>query len=166
MTCPLGRLLVAATGKGVCAVKIGGAETDLERDLRGEFPGAELCPDDRVLGRWVGAVLRHLSGELPHLELPLDVRATAFQRRVWEHLRTIPYGETRTYQQIATELGRPGGARAVGRACATNPVALAVPCHRVVRGDGGLGGYRWGAERKAALLAQERARKGAQPWAQ
>jgi AraC family transcriptional regulator of adaptative response/methylated-DNA-[protein]-cysteine methyltransferase len=114
----------------------------------------------------VGAVLRHLSGELPHLELPLDVRATAFQRRVWEHLRTIPYGETRTYQQIAAELGRPGGTRAVGRACATNPVALAVPCHRVVRGDGGLGGYRWGAERKAALLAQERSQKGPQPWAQ
>ena len=164
VNCPLGRLLVAATVQGVCAVKIGGLEpdskpddqTELEADLRKEFPEAELCRDDAAFGDWIGAILQHLAGKLPDLDLPVDVRATAFQRQVWEHLRTIPYGETRTYQQVAEELGRPGGARAVGRACATNPVALVVPCHRVVRRDGTLGGYRWGIQRKEALLAQER----------
>ena len=157
--CPMGRLLVAATEKGVCAVKIGGREAGLVSDLRKEFRGADLHQDDPMLGDWVEALSRHLAGSLPELDLPLDIRATAFQRQVWEHLKTIPYGETRSYQQVASELGRPGGARAVGRACAANPVAVVVPCHRVVRRDGGLGGYRWGMERKAALLAQERSGK-------
>ena len=156
---PLGRLLVAATERGICAVKLGASEAELASDLRAQFPEAQLEPDNPMLSERVGTILRHLAGELPHLDLPLDIRATAFQRQVWEHLRAIPYGETRTYHQIARELGRPGGARAVGGACAANPVALVVPCHRVVRQDGGLGGYRWGIDRKEALLAQERTGK-------
>lgn len=152
---PLGHLLVAATTQGVCSVKIGDDQEELENELRGEFPGAELGRDNPALGGWVAAIVGHLTGQLPNLDLPVDVRATAFQRLVWEYLRAIPYGETRTYQQIALELGQPGAARAVGRACATNPVAVVVPCHRVVRRDGNLGGYRWGLHRKEALLAQE-----------
>ena len=154
--CPLGLLLVAATQDGICAVKLGDSENDLESNLRAEFPQAELRRDNPVLGEWVADLVQHLEGNLATLDLPVDVQATAFQRRVWEYLRTIPYGETRTYQQIAAELGSPGGARAVGRACATNPVAVVVPCHRVLRSDGNLGGYRWGVERKQALLEQER----------
>ena len=157
VTCPLGCLLVAATDKGLCAVKLGGPEKDLSADIRKEFPRAELHPDDLALGEWVENLVRHLDGKLQDLDLPIDVRATAFQRQVWDHLKTIPYGETRSYQQVADYLGRPGAARAVGRACAANPVAVVVPCHRVVPQKGGLGGYRWGAERKAALLARERA---------
>ena len=156
---PLGQLLVAATEQGVCAVKIGDHHESLEEELKGEFPGAELRRDSPVLGEWVTAIVEHLSGQLPNLDLPVDVWATAFQRLVWEYLRNIPYGETRTYQQIAIELGQPKAARAVGRACATNPVAVVVPCHRVVRRDGNLGGYRWGLHRKKELLAQELAQK-------
>jgi AraC family transcriptional regulator of adaptative response/methylated-DNA-[protein]-cysteine methyltransferase len=104
----------------------------------------------------VRALLEHLYGERPLPQLPLDVRATAFQRRVWEYLRSIPYGTTKSYSEVARALGRPTSARAIARACARNPVAVAVPCHRVVRGTGELGGYRWGVERKRALLALER----------
>ncbi len=156
--CPLGLLMVAATEDGICAVKLGECEKELESNLRAEFPQAEMLRDDPVLGDWVTALVQHLEGRLTTLDLPVDVRSTAFQRRVWEYLRTIPYGETRTYQQIAAELGNTGGARAVGRACATNPVAVVVPCHRGLRRDGNLGGYRWGIERKQALLDQERLR--------
>jgi len=156
---PLGQLLVAATEQGVCAVKIVDHHESLEEELRGEFPGAELRQDSPALGEWVTAIVEHLSGQLPNLDLPVDVWATAFQRLVWEYLRNIPYGETRTYQQIAIELGQPKAARAVGRACATNPVAVVVPCHRVVRRDGNLRGYRWGLHRKQELLAQELAPK-------
>ena len=156
---PLGQLLVAATEQGVCAVKIGDHHESLEEELRGELPGAELRQDRPALGEWVTAIVEHLGGQLPNLDLPVDVQATAFQRLVWEYLRNIPYGETRTYQQIAIELGQPKAARAVGRACATNPVAVVVPCHRVVRRDGNLGGYRWGLHRKKELLAQELAQK-------
>ena len=152
---PLGRLLVGATGKGLCSVKLGGSEQDLAAKLRKEFPRAEFHPDDPALAEWVENLVCHLGGKLHDLELPVDVRATAFQRQVWDYLKTIPYGETRSYQQVADNLGRPGGARAVGRACAANPVAVVVPCHRVVRQSGGLGGYRWGIELKAALLAGE-----------
>jgi len=155
-SCPLGLLLVAATQDGICAVKLGDSENDLESNLWEEFPHAELRRENPALGQWVADLVQHLEGKLATLDLPVDVQATAFQRRVWEYLRTIPYGETRTYQQIAAELGSPGGARAVGRACATNPVAVVVPCHRVLRRDGDLGGYRWGVERKQALLEQER----------
>ena len=163
VSCPLGRLLLAATSRGVCAVKIGASDSELESQLGEEFPEAEVGRDDSSLGKWLGTLLEHLRGDQSNLneplDLPLDVRATAFQRLVWEHLRSIPYGETRTYQEVAQELGRPNSARAVAGACGANPVALVVPCHRVVRRDGGLGGYRWGIQRKEALLAGERSRK-------
>lgn len=138
-------------------MKLGDTDAELESALRQEYPAAEIRPESDALGEWVGAFLRHLEGGQPGLDLPLDILATAFQMRVWEHLRAIPYGHTNSYQQVAQALGQPGGARAVGRACATNPVPLLVPCHRVVRKDGALGGYRYGAERKAFLLDRERA---------
>jgi AraC family transcriptional regulator of adaptative response/methylated-DNA-[protein]-cysteine methyltransferase len=153
---PLGRLLVAATGKGVCFVSIGESDPALEAALGAEFPKAdEIRRDDRAITPALEAVLRHLAGEAPHIDLPLDVRATAFQRRVWQELLAIPAGETRSYSEIAEALGLPRGQRAVGRACATNPVAIVVPCHRALREDGALGGYRWGLERKVRLLTAE-----------
>ncbi|GAB4198205.1 MAG: bifunctional DNA-binding transcriptional regulator/O6-methylguanine-DNA methyltransferase Ada [Roseiflexaceae bacterium] len=154
--CPLGYLLVAATGRGVCKVSLGDSPTALEADLRGEFPAAELHTDAATLEPWLRAVLEHLEGQRPHLDLPLDIQASAFQRKVWEVLRAIPYGATRSYQQVAQAIGRPTASRAVARAVATNPVALLIPCHRVVRADGDLGGYRWGTERKRKLLEGER----------
>lgn len=153
----LGRLLVAATDKGVCAITLGETDDELEAGLRAEYPAATLTRDDAHLHAWVEALIRHLAGKQPALSLPLDIRATAFQRRVWQELQAIPYGDTRSYSQVAAAIGQPNAARAVARACATNPVALAVPCHRVVRGDGSLSGYRWGVARKQALLTQERA---------
>ena len=153
--CPLGRLLVAATQRGICAISLGESDAPLEAELRAEFPHAEIGRDEAGLGAWVGALVKHLEGAQPALDLPLDIRSTAFQRRVWEELRKIPYGGTRTYSQVAHAIGLPKSARAVGHACASNPVSLAIPCHRVVRGDGGLGGYRWGLERKRALLETE-----------
>lgn len=155
---PLGRLLVAATRRGVCAVKLGDSDTALEADLRSEFPAADIRRDEQELKSKAKVLLRQLKGHEPHVSLPLDVRATAFQWRVWQHLRTIPEGATMTYAAVARALGRQKGARAVGRACADNPVALIVPCHRVVRAGGGLGGYRWGNERKRVLLRLERER--------
>jgi AraC family transcriptional regulator of adaptative response/methylated-DNA-[protein]-cysteine methyltransferase len=157
---PLGLLLVAATERGVCAVYMGDSDRALEAALSKEYPAAEISRGGGTIDRWVGALLRHLEGQQPHLDLPLDVQATAFQRRVWEELRAIPYGSTRSYGEIAERLGQPRAARAVGRACATNPVSLVVPCHRAVRDDGGLGGYRWGVERKQRLLALERGTRG------
>jgi AraC family transcriptional regulator of adaptative response/methylated-DNA-[protein]-cysteine methyltransferase len=154
--CPLGRLLVAATDRGICAVSLGGADGPLEAALRAEYPAAEIRRDDGGLGEWVNALLRHLNGDQPDLRLPLDVQGTGFQRRVWEQLRAIPYGNVRSYGQIARELGRPKAARAVGRACATNPVSVVIPCHRAVGQDGSLTGYRWGLERKRLLLERER----------
>ena len=153
--CALGRLLVAATQRGVCAVSLGGSDVELAEGLEREFPRAEIARDDVGVGAWAEEIARRAAGARPHLDLPLDVQATAFQRLVWERLRAIPHGETRSYGEIARGLGRPGAARAVARACATNPVALAIPCHRVVRDNGGLGGYRWGVDRKRALLAEE-----------
>jgi len=150
-----GRLLVAATEKGVCAVSLGDSDADLEAALQSEYPAAEIHRDSVDLSQWVNAILKHLNGQQPHLNLPLDVQATAFQWRVWQELRTIPYGSTRSYSEVAQALGSPKAARAVAQACATNPVALVVPCHRVVREDGSLGGYRWGTDRKQHLLAQE-----------
>jgi AraC family transcriptional regulator, regulatory protein of adaptative response / methylated-DNA-[protein]-cysteine methyltransferase len=154
---PLGKLLVAATARGICAVSLGTSAAELERALAHEFPKAELARDDAALAPWVGVILKHLNGEEPHLDLPLDVRATAFQRRVWQALQEIPYGSTRTYSAIARAIGKPTAARAVARACATNPASVVIPCHRVVREDGALGGYRWGIERKRALLEREAA---------
>lgn len=158
--CPLGRVLVAATPIGVCAVRLGDEERDLISGVKEEFPGARIAPADRRLHAWLTRIVRHIEGRSPELDLPLDVRATAFQRRVWQALQRIPYGETRTYGEVAKAIGRPSAARAVAQACATNPVALAVPCHRVVRGDGATGGYRWGEQRKRALLAAESGRAG------
>jgi AraC family transcriptional regulator of adaptative response/methylated-DNA-[protein]-cysteine methyltransferase len=154
--CPLGRLLLAGTERGVCALYLGDDDGALEAALGREYPAAGLERDDAGLGSWLGELLNHLSGQQPHLELPLDVRATAFQWRVWQELRAIPYGSTRTYKEIAANLGQPTAARAVARACATNPVSVVIPCHRVVRGDGDLGGYRWGLDRKRALLDREK----------
>jgi AraC family transcriptional regulator of adaptative response/methylated-DNA-[protein]-cysteine methyltransferase len=157
--CALGRLLVAATPRGICRVSLGSGTEELEAGLAGEFPSAQLRRDRGALAASVGALLRYLDGRAEPLDLPLDVRATAFQRRVWEALRRIPYGATRSYAEIARTIGKPSATRAVARACATNPAALVIPCHRVVRADGGLGGYRWGVARKRALLEQERVTK-------
>jgi AraC family transcriptional regulator, regulatory protein of adaptative response / methylated-DNA-[protein]-cysteine methyltransferase len=153
---PLGRLLVGATERGVCAVCLGDSDKALETSLFAEYPQAEIHRDDATLCPWITAFLRHLQGRTPHLDLPVDVRATAFQWRVWEELRAIPYGTTRSYSDVARAIGRPEAIRAVAHACATNPVAVVIPCHRVVGKDGGLHGYRWGLERKQGLLALER----------
>jgi AraC family transcriptional regulator of adaptative response/methylated-DNA-[protein]-cysteine methyltransferase len=155
---PLGKLLLAATDKGVSALYLGKSADQLTGELREEYPRAELVRDGEgpaYLQGWVGKVLAHLKGREPHLDLPTDVQATAFQRRVWEELRRIPYGTTRTYTQVARAIGKPSAIRAVARACATNPVSVIVPCHRVVREDGNLAGYRWGLDRKQRLIEQE-----------
>jgi AraC family transcriptional regulator of adaptative response/methylated-DNA-[protein]-cysteine methyltransferase len=153
---PLGRLLVAATPKGICSVKLGDRDEALERDLRREYPAAAITPDRTDLARWVTSILTYLNGRRPHLDLPLDIQATAFQWKVWRYLQSIPSGETRAYSQVARDIGSPSAVRAVARACATNPVCLVIPCHRVVGKDGGLTGYRWGVERKRALLNREK----------
>ena len=152
---PLGWLLVAGTTKGLCAVRLGDSPAALEAELASEFPHAGVTRDDTGLGAPVTALMGYLHGAQPHLDLPLDVRATAFQQQVWRALQAIPVGSTRSYGQVAAAIGRPTAARAVARACATNPVALVIPCHRVIREDGDLGGYRWGLERKQRLLSQE-----------
>ena len=153
--CSLGRVLVAATARGVSAVYLGDQEGTLIDALEAEYPNAEIRRDNDALARWVAVLLAYIDAAGPHPELPLDLQATAFQWRVWQELLRIPYGETRTYADIAAALGQPTAARAVARACATNPVSLAIPCHRVVGRDGGMRGYRWGVERKQALLQIE-----------
>ncbi|WP_340116508.1 methylated-DNA--[protein]-cysteine S-methyltransferase [Pelagibius sp. 7325] len=153
---PLGLLLVAATAKGLCFLSIGDNDSALVEELEHEFPQAEsIARDQHSIAHSVSVVIDFLEGKIPHAELPLDVRATAFQRRVWNELIAIPCGETLSYSEIAERMGVPRGQRAVGRACATNPVSLVIPCHRALREDGQLGGYRWGVERKAALLEGE-----------
>jgi AraC family transcriptional regulator of adaptative response/methylated-DNA-[protein]-cysteine methyltransferase len=155
--CRLGRLLVAATERGLCRVELGTEDGALIDDLRTEFPEASSIErDDTALGRYVTELLRRIDGAAPRQDLPLDIQATAFQRRVYEELLRIPTGETRTYREVAEAIGQPQAARAVGSACARNPVALAVPCHRVLRNNGNLGGYAWGIERKQALISAER----------
>src|SRR5258706_15722812 len=146
----LGRLLVAATARGVCAVALGSADAELARGLEREYPAATIARDADALSGWTSSIVKHLAGRLPRLDLPLDVQATAFQWQVWQALAAIPYGETRTYSAIADAIGRPRAIRAVARACATNPVAIVIPCHRVVPAAGGEGGYRWGVPRKKA----------------
>lgn len=152
--CPVGRVLLAATAKGICWLSFGDTDKELEAALRAEFPkaavsrGADLKP-------WMDELARHFAGEQPHLDLPLDVRATAFQRRVWDALLAIPYGETRSYKQVAEAIGAPTAVRAVARACATNPVAVIVPCHRVIGSNGALTGYAGGLHRKKKLLEAE-----------
>lgn len=153
---PLGMLLVAITPRGVCAVRLGDSAAALERGLEREFPNAARERDDARLRSVVRRVLARLDGSRPDARLPLDIRATAFQRRVWRALCAIPRGQTRSYGEIARAIGRPRAARAVGHACAANPVALVIPCHRAVRSDGTMGGYAWGVGRKRKLLERER----------
>ena len=150
----LGEVLVAATGRGLTAVRIGEAPT-LLAELAQTLDRAELVRDDELLAPESADILALLSGSVAQSELPLDIQATAFQARVWASLRSIPVGETRTYRQVAESIGSPRAVRAVASACAANPVALVIPCHRVIRGDGSLAGYRWGVERKELLLARE-----------
>jgi AraC family transcriptional regulator of adaptative response/methylated-DNA-[protein]-cysteine methyltransferase len=155
---PLGRMLIAATERGICSIQFARSDGELIEGLKREFPFAARKREEGGLQSWVGALLKHMRGkDLDSSSLlPLDIRATAFQRRVWAYLQSIPFGDTRSYSQVAKAIGRPSACRAVARACATNPVAIAIPCHRVVRDDGSMGGYRWGIERKKALLAMER----------
>lgn len=155
---PLGQVLIAATEHGVCSVKLGDQPAALEHDLRREYPAAEIRRDDHPRSSWVDMIVEHLRGKNASLDLPIDVQATAFQWKVWRALQRIPVGETRAYGEIAKAIGKPKAVRAVARACATNPVALVVPCHRVIQTDGGLGGYRWGVGRKERLLANEKTR--------
>ena len=152
----LGHVLVAATERGICQVMLGDGEAELQAALCDAYPRAQIQKDSGALGQWVRAILEFIEGERVALDLPLDVQATAFQRRVWLELQKIPYGQTRSYAQIARAIGQPQAVRAVAGACARNPVALLTPCHRVVRSDGDAGGYRWGPARKRALLQRER----------
>jgi AraC family transcriptional regulator, regulatory protein of adaptative response / methylated-DNA-[protein]-cysteine methyltransferase len=152
----LGKMLVAATQRGLCAVRFGDDAKLLERDLRDEFHAADLHRDDDGLRKFVTPILSALASQKTLLDLPLDIRATAFQQKVWSALRQIPTGETRSYSEMAKSLGDPAATRAVARACASNPVALVIPCHRVVRENGDLAGYRWGVQRKEELLRRER----------
>jgi AraC family transcriptional regulator of adaptative response/methylated-DNA-[protein]-cysteine methyltransferase len=154
----LGLLLVAVTERGICSVALGDDEAALVASLHAEYPAAELARATDADDRLVDAVVAHVEGRARASDVPLDVKATAFQWQVWRALQRIPEGATRSYQEIARELGHPSAARAVARACASNRIAVLIPCHRVVRGDGALGGYRWGVARKAALLARESAR--------
>lgn len=154
--CPLGFLLVGATEHGLCAAQFGDSERKLEQALRQEYPAAHIHRDEAHLRAWVNALKEYFhGGRAIDPQLPLDVHATAFQQRVWQELRKIPYGQTRSYSEIARAIGHPRAARAVARACATNPVPLVIPCHRVIREDGSLGGYGGGIARKRALLSHE-----------
>ncbi len=153
---PLGRMLIAATDKGICAIQFADSDEQLQQGLMREFPFATRRRDDLAMEEWKVNLFRLMDGRDASPSLPLDIRATAFQRQVWEALQRIPRGETRSYSAIAKKIGMPKATRAVARACATNPVAVAIPCHRVVRQDGESGGYRWGIERKERLLALEK----------
>jgi AraC family transcriptional regulator, regulatory protein of adaptative response / methylated-DNA-[protein]-cysteine methyltransferase len=162
---PFGRVVVGATDRGICFIRFGDDAEELVTQLKAEFRNADVnpmaAPYHPDFARWVEALSRHLEGEQPQLDLPLDIRATAFQMRVWRYLQSIPYGSVESYAEVAAGIGRPTAARAVARACATNPVAIAIPCHRVIRGTGELGGYRWGLDRKRTLIDRERATRKA-----
>lgn len=153
--CPLGCLLVAVTERGICKLSLGDAAAPLIADLEAEFSRAERIQDDEGVGYWVERIIAYLEGWQPNLDLPLDLRATAFQLKVWRELQAIPVGETRSYSEVAAAIGQATASRAVANACARNPVALVIPCHRVIRADQGLGGYRWGLGRKRAILERE-----------
>jgi AraC family transcriptional regulator of adaptative response/methylated-DNA-[protein]-cysteine methyltransferase len=155
----LGRVLIAATDKGVCSVWIGDSDKKLEATLQGEFARAEILRDDEELASFVREIVNAADGRGIAREIPLDIQHTAFQWKVWQALRKIAVGETKSYQQVARAIGTPAAVRAVANACASNPVALVIPCHRVVRTNGDLGGYRWGVERKKQLLAEEKKNK-------
>jgi AraC family transcriptional regulator of adaptative response/methylated-DNA-[protein]-cysteine methyltransferase len=152
---PMGRMLIAATDKGICAIQFANSDDELEQGLKHEFPFAIRRRDDAAMEAWKKDLLRQMRGQRLNAALPLDIQATAFQRRVWSQLQSIPFGATRSYAAVAKAIGRPTATRAVARACATNPVAVAIPCHRVVRKSGDMGGYRWGVDRKKALLELE-----------
>ena len=158
---PVGLMMIAATDRGICSVQFGESAEELAEALRREYPAAAVSPmsEPRApeFDRWIEALSAHLAGNQPSLDLPLDIRATAFQMRVWNYLQSIPYGALQSYGEVAAGIGKPSAVRAVARACATNPVAIAIPCHRVIRGTGELGGYRWGLARKRALIDRERA---------
>lgn len=153
---PFGKLLVGATDRGVCAVALGDSSEGLVGKLRADFPGAEIERGDDMHGEWVEEIVGHIGGGNLGLNVPLDVQGTAFQQQVWALLRKIPSGRTRSYGEIASELGNPRATRAVAQACASNKIAVVIPCHRVIRNDGELGGYKWGVERKKTLLERER----------
>jgi AraC family transcriptional regulator of adaptative response/methylated-DNA-[protein]-cysteine methyltransferase len=158
---PLGRLLIAATDKGICAIQFADSDDELEHGLKHEFPFAVRRRDDVAMQAWKRDLLRQMRGQKVNASLPLDIQATAFQRRVWTYLQAIPFGATRSYGEVAKAIGQPTASRAVARACATNPVAVAIPCHRIVRGSGQMGGYRWGVDRKKTLLEIEKQEAGA-----
>lgn len=163
--CSLGRVLVATTERGVCSVALGDSDSELTSSLFAEYPNASIDSRDTVispaLNLWLNKVLDHLNGKSPRVDLPLDIQATAFQWRVWEELQRIPFGSTRSYQEIARAIGQPKAVRAVASACAGNHVALVIPCHRVIRESKELGGYRWGLDRKRNLLEREQRKKAA-----
>jgi AraC family transcriptional regulator of adaptative response/methylated-DNA-[protein]-cysteine methyltransferase len=158
---PLGLLMIGATDRGICFLQFGDNDRALQAELRRQFPAAAVQPmpgtHQEQFESWMAALNRHLRGLEPRLDLPLDVRGTAFQLIVWRYLQKVPYGEVRSYSEVAEAIGKPSAARAVARACASNSIALVIPCHRVVRGTGELGGYRWGVQRKRVLLDTERA---------
>lgn len=160
---PLGLVMIGATDRGICFLQFGEDETQLLAMLRAEYPAAQLSamsPQGQALfDAWMQGLVAHLEGRQPNLDLPLDTRGTAFQLQVWKYLQSIPYGEVRSYTEVAAAIGRPSAVRAVARACASNNIALLIPCHRVIRGDGSLSGYRWGLERKRVLIDQERANR-------
>jgi AraC family transcriptional regulator of adaptative response/methylated-DNA-[protein]-cysteine methyltransferase len=156
---PAGKIMIGATDRGVCFVQFGNSDQELLRALETEYPAALLeamrKPAPPVFRQWIAALSAHVAGRQPHLDLPLDIRATAFQMRVWSYLQSIPYGETRSYGEVAAAIGQPAATRAVANACAKNTVAILIPCHRVIRGTGEPGGYRWGLSRKEQLIASE-----------
>ncbi|BBE32946.1 bifunctional DNA-binding transcriptional regulator/O6-methylguanine-DNA methyltransferase Ada [Sphingosinicella microcystinivorans] len=158
----LGLLLMAATGRGVCAVDFGDEESTLVDRLRAEFPRADIVPSDAAasaqLDAWIDALGTHLAEGAPHPDIPVDLRGTAFQMKVWRFLLSVPSGSVVSYAEVAAGIGAPSAVRAAASACGANRIAVLIPCHRVLRGDGGIGGYRWGVERKCALLAAERRR--------
>ena len=156
----LGILMIGATDRGLCFVQFGETEAELLGKLRDEYPAASIQqmtePYSPEFGKWTNELLRYLRQEQAHLDVPVDVKASAFQMKVWRYLQSIPSGEVQSYAEVAAGIGSPKAVRAVGSACAANRVAIAIPCHRVIRGDGGLGGYRWGLERKRVLIDEER----------
>jgi AraC family transcriptional regulator of adaptative response/methylated-DNA-[protein]-cysteine methyltransferase len=162
---PVGLMMMAATDRGVCFVRFGDSEAVLLQELKREYPASTIDemknPHHPDFAKWVDALTRHLEGSQPHIDLPLDIRATVFQMRVWHYLQSIPYGEVQSYGEVASGIGKPSAVRAVANACAANPVAVVIPCHRVIRGTGELGGYRWGLARKRVLIDRERERKAA-----
>ena len=162
---PVERMMIGATDRGLCFVQFGETDAALLAELKREYPAARLVamrkPHHPDFERWVDALSRHLAGQQPQLDLPLDIRATAFQMKVWNYLQSIPYGEVQSYSEVAAGIGKPSAVRAVASACARNRVALLIPCHRVIRGTGELGGYRWGLARKRTLIDRERAARAA-----